>query len=394
MAEDEADHRPETVDAALLATIARSGDPAKSQVLTRLQEAYKEVLDATKHQDDKIGRIFTGVSFLTAAALAIANLKSAELLFRKYADLPDVPLAVVSLGIYLLLVILCVTLLISSLATPLRLPGLNHNGTSDYRPAYIEGVRASQIYFGHIARLPLSDWNRKWVAIAGEDNGHRAYAELSQSLVLETHNLAARTQFKSNRTSEAIVIFKFALMFLAITAVLCIAASLTPASSPLPWATQWAVSIVIASYVFLHFQDQIRYSRQTVDEIRGWQNTGIAALRYGWTLCAASWALCCGTGLGDLSTLLVLVFGGGLLLTASIVAERKRNKVKGWREDWPHWAAPTLAILVGTALSIWATTGPDYAPLASAAGGALAITMFALITPTLTSWRDAKRAGS
>ena len=34
-----------------------------------LRFAYAEVLDATKHQDAKIGRLLTAIAFLTAAAL-------------------------------------------------------------------------------------------------------------------------------------------------------------------------------------------------------------------------------------------------------------------------------------------------------------------------------------
>src|SRR3712207_6746276 len=74
----------------------------EAEALEGLQNSYKEVLDATKHQDDKIGRIFTGVAFLTAAALALANLNSAQFLTRQYTDTPNVPLALLGLGAYII----------------------------------------------------------------------------------------------------------------------------------------------------------------------------------------------------------------------------------------------------------------------------------------------------
>jgi hypothetical protein len=101
--------------------------------LALLRGSYTEVLDATKHQDDKIGRLFTGVSFLTAAAIATANLGKPSYLSQRYTEfstpveLP--PLGILTLAVYLVLVIFCVMLLINSLATPLRTPGRGSRGT-------------------------------------------------------------------------------------------------------------------------------------------------------------------------------------------------------------------------------------------------------------------------
>jgi hypothetical protein len=370
------------------AVSAGDGERVGDAALDGLKDSYKEVLDATKHQDDKIGRIFTGVAFLTAAALALANLNSSSLLTRQYTDTQRVPLAVLSLGAYLILVIICVTLLISSLSTPLRLPGLKDTSAARrLRPKWIADVPASQIYFVQIARLPVEKWNRKWLAFDAKN----AKIELAQSLVLETHNLAVRTQFKYNRTTEAVIIFKFALMFLSITAVLCIAASLTPEPSHLMKATKWAIGVVIASYLFFHFQEEIRYSRQTIDELKGWLNTKVALLSYGWALCVAVWAMLAAVGTFRTALLVVFVILGSILFFASTFLERKRNELR-WPKKRLHWFIPVAAFVGGIVFSFLATCGTYYWALGSAIGGAAAITLFALCIPTLQTWLNAYEA--
>src|SRR5687767_12578535 len=60
-------------------------DPDEVEAKLQLIEfSYREVLDATKHQDDKIGRMLTSVAFLTAAAMALAALSSAQFLTRNF----------------------------------------------------------------------------------------------------------------------------------------------------------------------------------------------------------------------------------------------------------------------------------------------------------------------
>ena len=356
------------------------------EALEGLQNSYKELLDATKHQDDKIGRLFAGIAFLTAAALAIANLNSAKPLTRQYTDTSNVSLAVLSLGCYIVLVVLSVTLLISSLATPLRVPGLEDRRKERLKPDGTSRIRASQIYFGSIARLTLDNWNRKWLLI--DDKGK---TELAQSLVLETHNLAVRTQFKYNRTTEAVILFKFALMFLTLTAVLCIGATLTPEPSALPTATKWAVGIVIAWYVFSHFVEETRYSRQTIDEIRGRQNIAIAVLRYSWTAIAATWVLLAAVGSFPWLVLGGLVLIGSVLLFLSTLRERRRSGLCPKQEPL-HWLLPVAALVTGTVLTVTSKAGSYYATLLSSLGGAAAVTLFALSIPTLRAWRDAKES--
>lgn len=160
--------------------------------------------------------------------------------------------------------------------------------------------------------------------------------------------------------------------------------------SVLPRATRWAVGGVVATYIFLHFQDQIRYSRQTIDELMGARNTRIAVWRYGWAMCAAIWALVAGSGYGTRGTLFGLVLIGAILLTVSTIEERNRIGL-ACKDEKPHWAALLATLVAGIALSAYATRGSYYLALGSAICGALAITVFALWIPTLRAWRDVRK---
>lgn len=39
------------------------------------KDSYKEVLDATKHQDERIGRFLTAIAFLVSAGIALSTSK-------------------------------------------------------------------------------------------------------------------------------------------------------------------------------------------------------------------------------------------------------------------------------------------------------------------------------
>lgn len=43
----------------------------RPKMIARAEFTYREVLDATKHQDDKVGRFLTAISFLTAGTVAV-----------------------------------------------------------------------------------------------------------------------------------------------------------------------------------------------------------------------------------------------------------------------------------------------------------------------------------
>jgi hypothetical protein len=131
--------------------------------------SYSEVLDATQHQDDKIGRLLTSVAFLTAATLAMASLSSADYVTAKFsADPFTLPLALIALTSFLLAVMFTVLLLLTSLAAPLRVPGVAEIMSSPSRSQqqWAAGVEASQLYFYSISAVSLGQWQRKWDASA------------------------------------------------------------------------------------------------------------------------------------------------------------------------------------------------------------------------------------
>lgn len=257
---------------------AEDNDDDKKLELVR--ETYREVLDATKHQDDKIGRLLTGLAFLTAASLALAGLSGAEFLRRDFEITPfTLPLGLIALAAFLVGVVLAVLLLVASFGTPLRLPGQRPTRAPEAKDdvAWASGVRGSAVYFFEIANLSLGEWKIKWLA-SSED----LERERRQSLVHETHNLAARTAFKYERVAEATSIVSLALLSFVLAGlfVLFAADASTVDAEPLALSQRWVLGAVVAAASLLQVQARLRYRRQSVDEappLRDWRGPGLVA---------------------------------------------------------------------------------------------------------------------
>lgn len=361
-----------------------------------LELSYKEVLDAVKHQDDKIGRLFTGIAFLTAAALALANLGSAQYLAQRYTGWGDAPPAMLSLAAYLLLVLMAVTILIGSLGTPLRVPGLSRSAPKN--PVDWVGPRpASQIYFSEISKLSLLEWQKKWT---GDVNNLET--ELAQSLVGETYNLAARTQFKYGRMNEAIALFNLALLFFSITMILSVGSAASAATSApvnLPDSVEWSLTAAVSVFFFLQLLGQVRYTRQTIDELAGRSNKLGGALKYAWVLLASLWVLLLGSGRfvdGCAAFILWIITALGILvLTAGTGLQRHRRKIKPGEQKM-QWLGPALALLTGVVFTSMSTFGNGqrhdfpYSFALSLAAAAL-LTCLAAISPSLNVLRNVRR---
>ena len=222
------------------------------------------MLDATKHQDDKIGRLLTSVAFLTAATLALAGLSSATFVTREFSVPPyTLRLGLIALTVFLVGVVFTVMLLLTSLATPLRLPGLAQPGK---RPPmrWIHDLPTSQIYFHEIARVSLQEWERKWEVSADELKEERL-----RSLVRETHNLGVRTSSKYDRTTEATALLSLSLLAFALAIVFVASAAGGPAGTgPISLTLLHRVLIggLIGAYCGLQLLARIRYNRQAIDE--------------------------------------------------------------------------------------------------------------------------------
>ncbi|MGE5826835.1 MAG: hypothetical protein ACM30G_00520, partial [Micromonosporaceae bacterium] len=233
--------------------------------LKLVEFSYGEVLDATKHQDDKIGRMLTSVAFLTAAVLSLAGMKSAEFITRRFTVEPfEIPLGLYCLAAFLVGIVFTVVLLLTSLATPLRVPGLGQVDRSQRSSVGAAGgVRASQLYFYSISNVSLAEWETKWEAPAEDLKQER----LGQ-LISETHNLGIRTTFKYDRSTEAVSFLSFSLLAFGLAVLFSVTAGAADHSGPieLRLSQQFLIGTLLACYCALQLLAQIRYARQAVDE--------------------------------------------------------------------------------------------------------------------------------
>ncbi|CAN5335068.1 hypothetical protein BH11ACT4_BH11ACT4_13190 [soil metagenome] len=350
------------------------------------------MLDATKHQDDKIGRLFTGVSFLTAAALATANLGDPRYLSQKYTEFSNPlqfpPLGILTLAIYLVLVVICVMLLINSLATPLRIPGGRRkpdreNKRVEMTYAGDPDIETSQIYFGEIVRYSEEEWSRKWKAAPQE-----LRRELTESLIRENHNLAVRTQFKYGRTLEAITVFNLALLFLSLTVVLGAAAASADSGGAViefPALARWFAASMFGLYLLFQLAASARYSRQTVDEQA--DNLANGRLRYLLALAAAFWITVLALGAQWVGYQGVFWVGGAWLVASALLfigtyrATRPSGR-KARSKPIVAWVGSSVAVSIGAALSVLVILAAnDEASFAAASFASLGWAVSSFISP-------------
>lgn len=221
---------------------AQAEDEALKRTLLKI--SYDELLDATKHQDDKIGRILTGIAFLTAAVLAFANQSGVGISTRFDLIDRDVPLLAYAVGAFLSGVVISVSLLLSSLTTGLTLPG--SKAPKAWTPD--DKKKSSLIYFYSIARVPKGVWQARW-----QEPATTLRADLDKAYVEETFNLALRTNHKYTRTNEAVAVLAFTLFSLGTAFVLAssIAASRHPGTDlvRLTWQARAALAAFVGVYV-------------------------------------------------------------------------------------------------------------------------------------------------
>lgn len=168
--------------------------------------SYAEVLDATKHQDDKIGRFLAAIAFLTSGALVFAaNATVLGARFRLGRHILQLP--AIALGLFLALVTLSAMLFILATSTPLTLP---QAGTRS-------GHGLSHLFFMSIANETNKTWTDSW-----------ANSNLSQDMegefIGESLNIARRADRKYQRSTQAAVLFMVALVFFVVGLVLSIEA--------------------------------------------------------------------------------------------------------------------------------------------------------------------------
>lgn len=234
-------------------THAQRGCPRRAARF--LGEELYEVLDATKHQDDKIGRFLTAIAFLFTGSVALA-LRTDLLNVRVRMDDQLRALAGLFLGGFLILSILAVLILVVALGPNLTLP----------RGQRLKRSEPSRLFFLSIASQSESEWQSLWYP------GRVPPSTVLQTYVNEAHNLAFKTDFKYNRTNEARAFFTLGLLFLGLAIALFLDASARVTKPllverPLPileWDVQtrlW-IAAVVASFSFVLAYDYVRLEQE------------------------------------------------------------------------------------------------------------------------------------
>jgi hypothetical protein len=215
-------------------------DSALRSKLDLLELSYKEVLDATKHQDDKVGRFLTAVSFLVIGAITLGT--KPELMAVRYQLEPSrapVPLPAWLLILFFMFIAMSLALLVTAMGARLHVPG----GSSS--------PPRSHLFFLSIAQRSDDEWAEMW-SPPSRVVGSMFRAEYQREIM----NIARRAKQKYSRTLWAGASLQMALLCLGLAAVLALVAHIAPGAgipSVVDWAAlepRLAVGFFIATYSF------------------------------------------------------------------------------------------------------------------------------------------------
>lgn len=202
--------------------------------LAQLRESYREVLDATKHQDDKIGRFIAGIAFLTAAALVF--LQQPGVLEGRYRlGAVNLPLPALFLAAFLSAITLSLLLYLLATSAPLTIPGSSP-------------TTRSRSFFLLIAGESDRSWQQLWSVPDGQ-----LYRELTDELQQEILNIAQRADAKYRHSAEGSALFVIALMFFLLSGLVTVhmLALGSPRTAEWSLAIRAGVGGVLAAMVFL-----------------------------------------------------------------------------------------------------------------------------------------------
>lgn len=181
--------------------VALSEDPDLRDKIDLLRASYKEVLEATEHQDEKIGRFLTAVAFLIIAAITLGS--RGDVLNVAY-QLQQPPAKPVRLPAYLLVVFLCLILV----TLVLLVTGL---GARLSRPS----SDRSRLFFLLIAAMSSQGWDRAW-----SWDSRTIGRSLTTEYLGEIRNIAQRVTRKYGRTFAAGIFLQAATLCLILATVL------------------------------------------------------------------------------------------------------------------------------------------------------------------------------
>lgn len=200
--------------------MADPNDVDTARLLAR--ETYLEVLDATKHQDDKVGRLLAAVAFLIGGAIALGSLTPVLSVRYRFAGL-TLTLPAFLLAVFMILVAVCVLFCLFAMGFPL----VASRASLSKRP--------SLLFFLSIARYSEERWSDEWKV-----GVERIRANLQEDYVREGHNLALRAAAKYERNVRAAWFLNLALLALVLATVLTIFALARNASIVIPRGCQAA----------------------------------------------------------------------------------------------------------------------------------------------------------
>lgn len=302
---------------------------------------YAEVLDATKHQDDKVGRLLAAVAFLTGGALIFAK---ADYLTKSYpVGAHEYHLTAIFLGAFLFFDFIAITLFVLTVATPLTFPGRASGGG-----------KTSHLFFHVISRKTQDEWTASW-----SDND--LAAKFEEELIDETYNLAYRAASKYQRSRMASTFFLAAILCLIPTLVL----SLDHVSDP---TTTWDntlrffVAIPVSAFVFAFVMwewGQARDARRRPDSpsLREWP---LLILAFTYPTFVATIITGAGWRSGWARAGLILECVSGLVAAIALgYALRSRSKSSAWKKLRPILFAIIGVAIVGLAFLVTKWRHPD-----------------------------------
>ncbi len=231
---------------------ALSKDSELKDKLDLLRESYREVLDAVKHQDDKVGRFLTAVAFLVAGSIALGTrtgiLRAGYQLEKSPANPVHLPAYLLSL--FLFFIMISLGLLVTGMGAKLNPPG-------DGKPV------PSHLFFFRISEMPAEEWNGLW-SVDSKAVGQSLIDEYQGEIV----NIARRATNKYRRTLYAGAFLQLAILSLVLAAGLGFLADSFPrvsgAGNPVDWFAfqpRLVVAITIAAFALFLALDFWRNER-------------------------------------------------------------------------------------------------------------------------------------
>lgn len=218
--------------------------------LERLRESYSEVLAATKHEDDKVGRFLGAIAFLVAGALIFAQ--QADVLRARYDLGVELALPALALAAFLFFITMAVLLYVLAIAAPVTIP-----------PGSGGEVWHSHLFFLPIAQETKESWAAQW-----DLDKMTLRDKLTKEYQDEILNLGQRTHNKRRRSEEASALFAAALLFFGLTVGWSIDVRTVAGSPQWSFGVRAAVAAWLAAFAALTLYQRFRVQAVRRIELR------------------------------------------------------------------------------------------------------------------------------